>query len=89
MHEALQEGGWKDHYRWNEVVEGGEGNQFYVVVPRGSFADFADPDPSLLEVVEEKLGRAATEDLRNDFWSAVESYDSHVLVHREDLSYVP
>lgn len=89
MHKALQEAGWKEYYRWNQVVEGAEGIQFYVVVSRESFADFADPAPSLLEVVEEKLGRAATEDTRNDFWGAVKSLDSHVLVHREDLSYVP
>lgn len=89
MHKALQEGGWGKPYRWNEVVEGGEGLQFYVVVPRESFADFADPEPSLLEVVEGKLGRAVTEDIRNDFWGAVNNIDSHVLVYREDLSYVP
>lgn len=77
------------HYAWGWTVNGGSGTELMLVVPRNSWAEFADKDPSIWKVAEKKLGRTEVREILDTFADGIASEDNGVYVFREDLSYKP
>ena len=78
-------------YEWivYQRVNGGVLPQYVVQINGESFADFAEPDPSMFEMMQEQMG----EDEAQAFFealSATMAYETSEMVgYREDLSYIP
>lgn len=71
------------------LVNGGVHPQLAVVLQGDSFADFAEPDPAMDEMLSEQLGEEAAMELFGTFSAAMAGEHSEMLAFREDLSYVP
>lgn len=71
------------------AIENGVGGKepMLIVVPMKSYADMADPEPSLMKVLAKSLGSdaAATETMKH-FGASVDQTDSTVYLYRGDLS---
>lgn len=90
LHSALKEAGWDRPYSWNIVAQGAEDRPMvYLLSPHDSWASFAPQEKSMLDTLDEKLGRNGTEKLRELFWAPVDSVENHILAYRPDLSYAP
>jgi hypothetical protein len=74
---------------WYVLANGGTAGTYAVLSPRASMADMALPEPSMRQVVETALGKAAADAAFNAFNDAVESGTSELLQFRSDLSYLP
>jgi hypothetical protein len=84
IHKALQDAKWPYHYRLAWLI-GGE-NTFRIVIPMKSYADMADPDPSVHSVVSKALGEDAANATMKQFSSSFEDDDYTVYAVRPDLS---
>ncbi len=58
-----------------------------IVTPMKSYADMADPDPSLMKILAKSLGSESdAADTMKQFSNTIEGVDYTVYVHRPDLS---
>jgi len=85
IHKALQDAKWPYRYRLAWLV-GGD-NTFRIVIPMKSYAEMADPDPSVRSVLTKALGSedAAGATLKQ-FSGSFDSEDYTVYAVRPDLS---
>lgn len=85
IQKATVDGKWAYPYRIGWLV-GGE-DRIRVVMPMKSYAEMADPDPSVRALLAKSLGSedAAGATLKQ-FGSALEDYDYTVFAYRPDLS---
>jgi hypothetical protein len=74
---------------WFQLVNGGAGPSFYLSQPRWTWADFEAPSPTLASVVDEALGKAQGDELRQAMSSAVRYTVSEILKARPELGYEP
>jgi len=72
---------------WYRLSSGGAPS-YAVVTPRANMAAMA-PVPSLMEVVEKQLGKAASDALVKSFFDNVTGVTTELVQRRADLSYVP
>ena len=89
FHEGIQKTEWPVHYSWHMLVNGGEGPEFVLVLPRANWAAFAPPSKPFAAMLEEAFGRTEAQSLLSDFGDALESSSSHAIRTRPDLSYIP
>jgi hypothetical protein len=73
---------------WYVLTSGGPSPTYAVVAPREGLGAMA-PSPSLIEVLEKKLGKPAADALVKSFYDNVVSANTELLRLRTDLSYLP
>jgi len=86
FHEAISEADMPFYYGSDYLVAGGEGPVFSLAGFGESWADFADPDPSMEQVMMEKYGEEEAMEIFNDFGESFTHWDSFVVRTRPDLS---
>lgn len=85
VHKAVTEQKWPYSYLVRYQIGGSGGMS--IIEPMKSFADMADPSPSLKEVLARSLGsKKAAGELFDKFAAAVEKHSFTVYVYRPDLS---
>lgn len=84
IHKALQDQKWPYPYRLGWQVGGKD--SFRIIIPLKSYADMADPVPSLREVLTKALGADDAGATLKQFSSAFEFVDDTVYAARPDLS---
>ena len=89
FHEGIQKTEWPVHYTWYMLVNGGDGPEFVVVLPRANWAAFAEPAKPFPAMLEEAFGRTEAQSLLSDFGDVLESSSRHAIRTRPDLSYIP
>lgn len=79
-----------DEYGWAvHELEYGGGSTWAIVVGHDGWADLAEPETTLAEVVEQATSEYEAEALGDQFDKATEDARSHILEFREELSYMP
>jgi hypothetical protein len=85
IQKAVEDEKWPYPYEISDVI-GGE-NHMQIVTPMKSYADMADPDPSLMKILAKSLGsEEAAAATMKQFGSTVERSSYTIYVHRADLS---
>lgn len=72
-----------------QLVNGGPGPHYAVVIPTESFADMEEPSPSMYEMLVEEMGEDETNAMFEAFVGAMRSEASEMFAFRRDLSYLP
>jgi hypothetical protein len=85
---ALDAGKYPIHTIWYALSNGGAGPTYAVVAPRAGLGEMA-PSPSLLDVLQEQLGKPAADALVKSFFDNIVGTETELLHRRPDLSYVP
>ena len=88
-HEAIGKAQWPVHYAWFSLINGGDGPQFVLSLPRDKWADFNPPEKPFDKMLEETMGRAEAESINEMFDHAVSGVSTEIITTRTDLSYVP
>ncbi len=88
-HEAIGKTNWPAHYEWYALANGGEGPHYVLVLPKKSWADMAEIEPSFPAMLEKAFGRHEAESLLRTFGKSVSREWTEMIVYRPDLSYVP
>lgn len=80
-----------DHSEYWEVyrLQFGGGGVWAFATGHENFADLAEPDPNLAQIIEEATSEYETRQLWSQFTGSVESMHTEVLRFREDLSMIP
>jgi hypothetical protein len=86
VHEAIVEGDLPFYYASDYLVAGGSGPVFSIAGLGSSWADFADPDPDMEQVMIEMYGEEEAMEIFGGFSGAVHHWESIVLRVRPDLS---
>jgi hypothetical protein len=89
--EAIEKTKWPVHYLWYELVNGGRGGTYVLVLPHTNWADFEDR-PGMKpfdEMLKEAFGRAEANSITKRLDSSIESTTSEIVQFRPDLSYLP
>ncbi|HUK23839.1 MAG TPA: hypothetical protein VLV49_04610 [Terriglobales bacterium] len=86
--EAIVKANWPNTATWYELVNGGEGPHYVLVIPHDNWADMAEPTPSFSEMLEKTLGRHEADMLMQSFDKTVAREWSEIAVYRPDLSYI-
>ena len=89
FHDALRKAGSRERYEWFELLNGGEGPQFMLFLPRRNWAAFDTQTGFLSEALEKSLGKRKSEKLIAQFSNAVKSYHRSAVRLRPDLSKLP
>jgi hypothetical protein len=89
FHAALQHAGSRERYEWFELLNGSEGPQFMLFLPRRSWAAFDTQRGFLSEALEKSLGKRKSEKLIAQFSAAVKSYHRCAVRLRPELSKLP
>jgi hypothetical protein len=85
IQKAVDDEKWPYPYEISDVI-GGD-NHMQIVTPMKSYADMADPDPSLMKILAKSLGsEEAAAATMKQFGSTVERSSYTIYVHRADLS---
>lgn len=88
FHEAMVAAEVPFYYATSFLVAGGRGPSFTIAGLGGSWADFADPDPNVEQVMVEHYGEEEAMEIFQQFSGAVEYFETTVVRYREDLSNV-
>ena len=89
LHQAMVGADMPFYYMGSMPIIGGEGDTYSVAILGEKWADFVDPDPSMIQVMMETYGE---EEAMAIFTAMGESYhksESVMLRFREDLSILP
>ncbi len=84
--EAIKGAGMPFYYTSDFLVAGGSGPTFSIAGFGESWAEFADPDPSMEQVMVEAYGEEEATRIFTAFSEAVHHWDSFVVRYRPDLS---
>ena len=84
IHKALQDQKWPYSYRLAWLTGGKD--SFRLIIPLKSYADMADPTPSVREVLVKALGADEATAALKQFENSLEFVDDTVYVVRPDLS---
>lgn len=87
--DATTKAGWSRPSIWYTLANGGVGGTFAVVGPRKNMADMASPSPSLTEIVEQRMGKAAADAMWKSFSDSLRYTETEMIQWRPDLSYQP
>ncbi len=88
FHEAIGKTKWPVNYEWYQLVNGGKGPTYVLVLPRANWADFAPQEQSFEQMLEEAYGQRETKSLLDAWAEAVKGIESSIASSRPDLSYV-
>ena len=86
IHDILQAAEWPETYGFTRLVSGGSVPQVTLVLPRTSWADMEEPEPSAQDVTREALGEEESNKLWAAFIGAVAKTKTEVVQHRPELS---
>ena len=86
FHEALQKAKSPGRYEWFELLNGGEGPQFLLFLPRLNWAALDTDRGELMEALEKSAGKSKAKDIMSQFNAAVRSYQRFAVRVRPDLS---
>ncbi len=86
IHEAINQADHPVHYAFHSVAAGGSGMEVHLVTLHQNWADMEEPEPSLMQVVQNAYGEEEAAELFNRFSDTVSSIDNMVLRYRPDLS---
>lgn len=89
FHDAMRKAGSPERYEWFELLNGGEGPQFMLFLPRRNWAAFNTQREFLAEALEKSLGKRKCEKLITQFGAAVKSYHRSAVRLRPELSKLP
>ncbi len=88
-HEAIQKTNWPARYEWYELMDGGEGPTFVLVLPMNKWADMQPPELPFPAMLEKAFGREEAAAVMRLFDDSIRSQRTEILRFRADLSYVP
>jgi len=88
FHEATVEADMPFYYASNFLVAGGKGPSFTIAGLGENWADFADPDPNVEQVMIEKYGEDEAMEIFGEFSNAVAYFETFMVRYRADLSNV-
>lgn len=80
---------WTENWVWFVLVNGGEHEQFVLVLPRDNWADFNPPQKPFPKMLEEALGKLEADAVFKMFDDSIASNTSEIVRYRADLSYTP
>jgi len=89
--EAIKKTKWPVNYDWFELVNGGKGGSFVLVIPHANWADFEDK-PNMKpfrDMLKEAFGPEEADSLIKRFDSSIDHEWSEIVQFRDDLSYIP
>jgi len=89
VNDAIGKTNWPVHYTFYQLMNGGEGPHYVLVIPHGNWADMAEPEMSFNAMLEKAVGRHEAEALEHAFDHSVAREWSEMAVFRPDLSYMP
>lgn len=85
VQKAVVDEKWPYPYEIDSVI-GGKGG-ISIVSPMKSYAEMAEPNPSLMKILAESLGsKEAAEQTMNKWSASVKDYDDTIYAYRPDLS---
>jgi len=84
--EAIQNADMPFYYGSDLLVAGDSGPAMSIAGFGETWADFADPDPSMEQVMTEAYGEDGAMELFNAFSEGVDHWESFIVRHRPDLS---
>jgi hypothetical protein len=89
--EGIAKTKWPVTYGWYELVNGGRGNTFVLILPHANWADFGDKPgmKSFEDMLKEAFGQAEADSIRKRFNDSIEGTYSDIVQFRPDLSYIP
>jgi hypothetical protein len=87
--DALRAAHWPESAGWLELVNGGEGPVFVLILERKGWADFAPAAKTVSQVVDEAYGKDQAAALWKDRDATVAQSYTEAASYRPDLSYVP
>jgi hypothetical protein len=87
--DALRAAKWPQSSGWLELVNGGEGPAFVLVLGRKGWADFAPGAKTVFQVVEEAYGKEQADAIWKGRDATVAQSFTEAATYRPDLSYVP
>lgn len=85
-HEAMAEQDYPQYQAVIDVLNGKDDPKFHVLTLYKNWADFATPEQSMGELMEEAYGEDEVDDLVEQFRKAISSHRNVVLRYRPDLS---
>ena len=88
MHQALVGADLPVYYMGSTSVIGGEGDVYSVAILGESWADFADPDPNMMQVMATTYGEEEAMAIFTSFGESYHLSESVMLRFREDLSLI-
>ena len=81
---------WPGKWMVYQLVNGGPGPHYVVVIEAESFADMAEPSPSMFEMIAEQMGsQEEAMAFFQEFASSLAAQSSEMIAFRSDLSYMP
>jgi hypothetical protein len=89
VNDAIAKTNWPGRATWFQLVNGGEGPHYVLVIPHDNWADMAEPTPSFDAMLEKAVGRHDADMLEHTFDKTVAREWSEMTMYRPDLSYVP
>jgi hypothetical protein len=85
IQKAVTDAKWPYSYAISHTIGGSGG--VTIVEPMKSYADMADPEPSMMDILAKSLGsKKAAKAAMQDFGSSIKHYQYTVYVYRPDLS---
>ena len=87
--EAADAAMWPGEWMVYSLVNGGQLPHYVIVIEADSFADFAEPEPTMYEMLVGQMGEDEAIALFQSFAEAMMSENSEMHAFREDLSYFP
>jgi hypothetical protein len=91
VNEAVQKTKWPVNYLWYQLVDGGAGGTYVLVIPHDSYADFEDkPEVKpFREMLKDAFGPSEAGSIVKRFDAAIDSETSSIIRFRPELSYLP
>jgi hypothetical protein len=86
FHEAFEESDVDFYYGSDVIVSGGTGPAVSIAGFGDSWADFADPDTPMEQMMAEKYGEDEAQEIFTAFSEGVDHWESFIVRHRPDLS---
>lgn len=85
-HETIVENDMPFYYASDYLVAGGEGPVFSIAGFGASWADFAEPDPNMEQIMVEKYGEEEAMEIFTAFGESVHHWKNMIVRFRSDLS---
>jgi len=86
IHDAIEGADMPFYYSSDFLVAGGSGPVYSIAGLSDTWADFADPDPSMEQVMTEAYGEEEAMQIFTAFSESVHHWESFVVRYRPDLS---
>ena len=87
--DALRAAKWPGSAAYLELVNGGEGPTFVLILGRKGWADFAPGPKTVFQIVEEAYGKEQADALWKSRDATIAQSFTEAATYRPDLSYVP